>query len=359
METTVMQDKLPEKDYQAALGIINQLGECQTREELNQILKKAILPLMGCSDAFYVRLEGKCGTPQMLDSINSSTLCQCRWENFYSVATQNHMLDSLSIGEQAEVLATEAFCCIGQACSKCSTSLSNTFNHQYLRCTIVALFDSPSPAVALYFCRFTLQTQYYNERDIEFLQLLRTTLLLTIKAVMYREECHNLQQIMNYLHDHDEPLAVISDNGRLVYKNQAFDQTVGQEKCVPLLNRLSHKIATESGDTGCKAYLSLLGQSLYKVSLTVIKAVSHGNTSLNILRLSRVANKALKINRKLDKAGLSSRELEIAGLIFQGISAHDISEQLNISYHTVRNHIKHIYHKIGVSTRSEMLTWDG
>ena len=55
--------------------------------------------------------------------------------------------------------------------------------------------------------------------------------------------------------------------------------------------------------------------------------------------------------------GLSSREIEIARQIFHGISTHNISEQLKLSYHTVRNHIKYIYHKIGISTRSEMLIW--
>ena len=40
-------------------------------------------------------------------------------------------------------------------------------------------------------------------------------------------------------------------------------------------------------------------------------------------------------------------------------TAIELSEQLNLSYHTVRNHIKHIYRKIDVSSRSEMLTWGG
>ena len=56
--------------------------------------------------------------------------------------------------------------------------------------------------------------------------------------------------------------------------------------------------------------------------------------------------------------GLPNHELEIATLLIQDISTHDISEQLNLSYHTVRNHIKHIYHKIGVSMRSE-IDWKG
>ena len=42
-------------------------------------------------------------------------------------------------------------------------------------------------------------------------------------------------------------------------------------------------------------------------------------------------------------------------LIYQGDSPREIAEEINLSYHTVRNHIKSIYSKLGVSTRSEML----
>ncbi len=119
---------------------------------------------------------------------------------------------------------------------------------------------------------------------------------------------------------------------------------------------LSQKNTVEPNNK-CSAYLSQLGQRLYAVSLTTFNADIHSSRRLNLLRLSRVIDKKLKIYRNLDKAGLSCRELEIATLIYQGISAQNISEQLNLSYHTIRNHIKHIYSKLGVSTRSEMLTW--
>ncbi|WP_370652773.1 helix-turn-helix transcriptional regulator [Sediminibacterium sp.] len=47
--------------------------------------------------------------------------------------------------------------------------------------------------------------------------------------------------------------------------------------------------------------------------------------------------------------------MEIATLIYQGNSPKEIAGEINLSYHTVRNHIKSIYSKLDVSTRSEML----
>ena len=110
---------------------------------------------------------------------------------------------------------------------------------------------------------------------------------------------------------------------------------------------LSSKIAANSGNTGCDCPLSQLGRRLYKLSLTSVDISANGNADLHLLRFTRVADKNKQIIRQLDKAGLSPRELQVAALIHRGISTNNISEELNLSYHTVRDHIKHIYRKIG------------
>jgi DNA-binding NarL/FixJ family response regulator len=50
---------------------------------------------------------------------------------------------------------------------------------------------------------------------------------------------------------------------------------------------------------------------------------------------------------------LSNREQEILSLIVEGYSNEEISEKLFISYQTVRNHIRHIYEKLHVHSKSQ------
>ena len=69
------------KDHQSALEIISQLGEYRTRKGLDLILKTSLVPLVGCSGAFYARMETEPNTPQLLDIINQSSFCQCQWKN--------------------------------------------------------------------------------------------------------------------------------------------------------------------------------------------------------------------------------------------------------------------------------------
>jgi DNA-binding NarL/FixJ family response regulator len=56
-----------------------------------------------------------------------------------------------------------------------------------------------------------------------------------------------------------------------------------------------------------------------------------------------------------DTAHLSAREQEILELLSQGQVSKEIADRLSISYHTVRVHLKHIYEKLHVRSKSEAL----
>ncbi|RZG75765.1 LuxR C-terminal-related transcriptional regulator [Acinetobacter sp. WCHAc060025] len=55
------------------------------------------------------------------------------------------------------------------------------------------------------------------------------------------------------------------------------------------------------------------------------------------------------------ETNLSARELEILNLVAVGNSSREISEQLNISKFTVDCHIKNIYHKLSVNSRTKAI----
>jgi DNA-binding NarL/FixJ family response regulator len=53
---------------------------------------------------------------------------------------------------------------------------------------------------------------------------------------------------------------------------------------------------------------------------------------------------------------LSLRELEVLDCLAKGYFYRDIADRLKISYHTVHSHIRHIYEKLHVRTRTEAVT---
>jgi DNA-binding CsgD family transcriptional regulator len=53
--------------------------------------------------------------------------------------------------------------------------------------------------------------------------------------------------------------------------------------------------------------------------------------------------------------GLTAREADVVRLLIRGLSTSDLSGQLHISEHTVQDHLKSIFDKVGVRSRRELL----
>jgi len=54
-----------------------------------------------------------------------------------------------------------------------------------------------------------------------------------------------------------------------------------------------------------------------------------------------------------DVVRLTERETEVLQMVSRGLSNNEIAALLGMSFHTVASHIKHIYRKLAVSSRSE------
>ena len=66
--------------------------------------------------------------------------------------------------------------------------------------------------------------------------------------------------------------------------------------------------------------------------------------------------KPVEINEKAQlESNLSTRELEILNLVAAGNSSREISALLNISKFTVDCHVKNIYHKLSVNSRTKAI----
>ena len=53
--------------------------------------------------------------------------------------------------------------------------------------------------------------------------------------------------------------------------------------------------------------------------------------------------------------GLTQRELDVTRAISRGLGTSEIAEHLHLSAHTVRDHIKSVFEKVGVSSRGELV----
>jgi DNA-binding NarL/FixJ family response regulator len=87
-----------------------------------------------------------------------------------------------------------------------------------------------------------------------------------------------------------------------------------------------------------------------------ISEVMNGGAPMN----SHIAKKVLSMfrdqNVKFDGYDLSEREKEILALLVDGLSKKQIAEKIFISHHTVDSHIRNIYAKLEVHSRSSAIS---
>lgn len=363
MDKEIVWDVLANRDHQIASATINWLNNCQSKDELNQALKAALLPLLACNGVFYGRLVGKQNTLQLLGNINQSACCPDGWKRFLEAALQESIAEN-SITGSAHMprhinSSSSMMHCIGSL-SGCQHSFDQSWQQSHHNCTIVTAFDEGhQPALRFYFCRLTAHQQIFSRRDIELLKILSPTLLQTLRFILFREETLNLRQVRNFWSDHTDPIVVIRGDGAVIFQSQAFEQIMDHGKHTFLSTTLALVKTIQSDQVGWYSFLSKLGKRLYEIKLTLIGADANVHRCVYLLHLSRITYRIGKIFNQLDRTGLTSRELEITLLICQGSSTREIAQEICLSYHTVRNHIKNIYDKLDVSTRSEMLVQIG
>ena len=68
--------------------------------------------------------------------------------------------------------------------------------------------------------------------------------------------------------------------------------------------------------------------------------------------MSKVLEIFSQLKPKKSSYGLTEREKEILKLAITGLTKQQIADKLFISFHTVNNHLKNIYSKLHVNTRS-------
>jgi DNA-binding CsgD family transcriptional regulator len=66
--------------------------------------------------------------------------------------------------------------------------------------------------------------------------------------------------------------------------------------------------------------------------------------------------RGMDLDKTKEHFHLSRREIDVAKLILRGCSNKDMAEKLFVSEYTIKDHLKHIMKKMGVSTRTKIMS---
>lgn len=101
---------------------------------------------------------------------------------------------------------------------------------------------------------------------------------------------------------------------------------------------------------GASGYL--LKDSSSEKIIGSIQEVLAGGAPMNMPIAHKVLEMFAQMKHKKSDYGLTEREKEILQHMVAGLTKQQIADKLYISFHTVDSHLKHIYTKLQVSTRS-------
>ncbi|MDZ4749813.1 MAG: response regulator transcription factor [Saprospiraceae bacterium] len=106
------------------------------------------------------------------------------------------------------------------------------------------------------------------------------------------------------------------------------------------------------------AYGYILNTQPDEIILYQIKQIGRGQVTLGDPVFRRILRSLSHFHEKpkFDRYMLTNRESEIMNLMLKGNSYKIIAYELDITYHTVHNHIKNIYAKLNVNSMTEAIT---
>jgi len=82
-----------------------------------------------------------------------------------------------------------------------------------------------------------------------------------------------------------------------------------------------------------------------------------GNAELEYVLAALSQARPLRVVNPDGSSLLSPREEEVVHLVAEGLGNREIAEQMNLSEHTVKNYVFHIFDKLGVSNRVELVLY--
>lgn len=166
----------------------------------------------------------------------------------------------------------------------------------------------------------------------------------------------------------DQPTTILFDvpeiEPDLVYQLRARAPDCGVLCLVEDYELMKIVALLQAGATGCVSRDESVGDLTRAIHATaraeIVLPPAIATRALTSLANTTRALAALSHHQPIDRAlieALSERETEIVRLLGQGLTNKDIAQTLIVSVRTVEAHLRNLYDKLGVRSRTEAALW--
>ena len=154
-------------------------------------------------------------------------------------------------------------------------------------------------------------------------------------------------------------LALAAGRGAGLSIIEALQHSVPSTKSVLLVDTYTRDVVVDAFRAGAKG---ILDRSRDLDALCrCITAVANGDIWANTREIQylieAIGPTSKRVVNSKGERLLTSREEQVRLLVTEGLSNRDIAATLNLSEHTVKNYMFHIFDKLGVSSRIELILY--
>lgn len=125
-------------------------------------------------------------------------------------------------------------------------------------------------------------------------------------------------------------------------------------KPVVILPKDDEKVIYSAVCHGVYHYI-LKDQPITNVAVRLEEVVKSTTPLASVIK-NKISKSFVNVSTTVNEFRLTEREKEILNLIIGGLTKRKIAEILNLSYHTIDSHLRNIYRKLGVQSKSQAIT---
>ncbi len=202
------------------------------------------------------------------------------------------------------------------------------------------------------------------------LECLRPVLEGALLALIERNTAsHQIDILMQILGVTEEANLLMDARGEILFANAR-----GEELLSLHTQRPQAQLATDGRAAPLHslivAEMTRLRESRERVHRQILTTGDGGRWRLEIVALSGLGSAgcslvvltpigmpgAEEIRKRFVDSQISRREAEVLAFVLQGKKAFEIADQLGITEYTVKDHLKHAYAKLGITSRGQLLS---
>jgi len=134
---------------------------------------------------------------------------------------------------------------------------------------------------------------------------------------------------------------------------QALSKKFPGSKIVILSSLLDNKLTKQAMENGATGYL-LKSSSMAYISESLLQ-IDEGGLPFSPTTIAHLVQP--KSSNQDDAHSLTKREWELVKILSDGYSNKVAADKLNVTYFTINQHLKNIYKKLNINSKSELISW--